>query len=230
MKISELHRSDKNPRIVTPVKRKMLEKALMTYGDLSGVIFNRKTKRLVGGNVRTDIFDEGEAKIVITKEYSNPTKVGTMAIGYIELNNERFAYREVYWNEHKERAANIAANQHAGDWDVPLLNDMLKGLKDFNAEFDMRLTMFDADDLAKLPQPIEVGGHTRAPKKAKKSAENIIKCEAGQVYRLATISLLVGESEEERRFCDEVIAKFERVFEDEAILQPPTKKRPAEKA
>lgn len=139
--VKDLAPNPKNPRTITPEKLAMLKKALHEFGDLGGFVFNRKTKRLVGGHQRAKIFD-AKSKVVVEKKYPKPTKTGTVAEGFVELNGERFKYREVLWDEVKEKADNIAANKGAGEWDQATLTEWMKDLGEFG--FDLDLTMFDS--------------------------------------------------------------------------------------
>jgi hypothetical protein len=128
-KISELRAYDKNPRKMTKGDFETLKSSLDEHGDLSGVVFNRKTGNLVGGHQRTNAFKNKDSKVVITEEVER-TKTGTVAVGYIESNGERFSYREVEWDEDQEAKANILANKVSGQWD-----------------FDMLANAFDVDTL-----------------------------------------------------------------------------------
>lgn len=145
MKLSELSKNPKNPRTITEEKLKQLALALKEFGDLSGIVFNRKTKRLVSGHQRQKSID---GEITYLKKYPKPTRNGTVAEGYIEVNGERFSYREVLWSEDKEKAANIAANKNAGEWDLPQLGKWMKELS--STKFDINLTMFDESEIDKL--------------------------------------------------------------------------------
>jgi hypothetical protein len=147
MKIQDLAKNPGNPRTITETKKKMLLKALRRFGDLSGIVYNRKTAHLVGGHQRSDIFDPA-TPVVITKSYSKPTKTGTVAEGYIEAKGERFTYREVFWDEPTEKAATIAANKGAGEWDLGKLSEWVKELASFDTNFELDLTMFDEQELA----------------------------------------------------------------------------------
>lgn len=159
MKISELTKNPDNPRTISDDKKRMLLKSYRRFGDLSGIVFNRKTQHLVGGHQRQDIFDP-ETPIVISKKFSKPTKTGTVAQGYIEIKGERISYREVYWDANTEKAANIAANKGAGEWDPAKLETWIKDLSSFDIDFDLELTMFDADEIKDITG-IEVKGYTR---------------------------------------------------------------------
>lgn len=143
MKIKDLKKYEKNPRKITDQAKKLLEKALLEFGDLSGVVFNKKTNRLVGGHQRQDAFNDNY-EIVITNKYDAPNEFGTIAIGYIDVKGERFSYREVMWDEPKEILANIAANKGAGSWDYGLLQEHFVSLDALNLDLD--LTMFSSEE------------------------------------------------------------------------------------
>lgn len=145
--ISQLTPNPKNPRKVSDKKREMLKKALVEFGDLSGIVFNRTTGQLVGGHQRVSVFSPS-SKIIITKQYAKPTRAGTIAEGHVEIDGENFIYREVEWTEVKEKAANIAANKGAGEWDFAQLTQWMQELDGLN--FDMELTLFDEDEMQRL--------------------------------------------------------------------------------
>jgi hypothetical protein len=97
-----------NPRKITPQQLKAIEDSHKAYGDLSGVIFNRRTRKQRGGHQRVKIIQ------------------GTVGIGYvISKNIGRIPYREVDWPVEKEMAAMIAANSHGGEWEESLLRKNL---------------------------------------------------------------------------------------------------------
>lgn len=196
LKLSDLNPNPKNPRTISDAKLSMLKKSLDIFGDLSGVVYNRKTKCLVGGHQRSKIFDKN-TDVTITKKYPKPSKVGTVSEGYFEVKGEKFSYREVYWDETKEKAANIAANKGAGEWDLPQLSEWLKDLNNFDLDFDMDLTMFDSEEIKDFAG-ITVSEHTRTgptgvdedevPEKAPS------KTKVGDLYLLGSHRLLCGDS------------------------------------
>jgi len=141
---ADLRSSGYNPRTITPQKLEMLNAAMKEFGDLGGVVFNRTTGRLVSGHQRGKNLDSSWP---ITKE-EHSDNTGTVAIGYIETPDGKFSYREVAWDEPKERAANIAANQHGGEFDDDLLAQLLQELND--SGYDMSLTGFDEQELKDL--------------------------------------------------------------------------------
>lgn len=152
MEIKDLTPNPRNPRRVTDEKLDALKRALAEFGDLGGFVFNNKTKRLVGGHQRAKVFDQ-RSKVVIDKKYTKPTKTGTVAEGYVLFGDERFKYREVSWDDVREKAASLAANKGAGEWDDHLVAQWLRDVGDFG--FDVDLTLFDEDEREELTASLE---------------------------------------------------------------------------
>lgn len=196
MKIKDLAHNPENPRKISDEKLQMLKKSLAKFGDLSGIIYNTKTKRLVGAHQRTKIFDP-ETPITITNRFSKPTKTGTVAEGYVEIGKDRFSYRETYWDEATEKAANIAANKGAGEWDDGKLTAWLGELNDL--DFDMDFTMFDSKELAKFD--IETGDKSRTGPGGTDEDHVPEKSPAitkpGDTYKLGDHRLMCGDSTKE---------------------------------
>jgi len=146
-----------NPRQITDEKLAALAKSLAEFGDLSGLVLNGK--HMIGGHQRVKLL--GDSPVVITKRYAKPTRVGTVAEGYVLHDGERFTYREVKWPAEKERAAMVAANAHGGEWNDFRLKEILAGLKE--GGFDMDAVGFDDAQLAEILKeaspPEEFPGH-----------------------------------------------------------------------
>lgn len=196
MKVKELAPNPKNPRTITEPKLEQLKKALLEFGDLSGVVFNRTSGQLVGGHQRAKQFDS-TAEVTIAKTYAKPTRTGTVAEGYVTFHGERFAYREVKWPKHKEMAANIAANKGAGVWDMAQLGEWMKELGSFDVDFDLDLTMFDTEELKDFGLII-VSEHSRIGAGGVDEDEVPIKPPArthkGAIYQLGDHRLICGDS------------------------------------
>lgn len=158
-KLSELNAHEKNPRVISDQQLEMLKKSLSEYGDLSGVIHNRRTDRLVGGHQRIKVLPP-DASIVIMQSYDSPTPAGTVAEGHVLIAGEKFKYREVDWDEQKEKAAMIAANKHGGSWDEDQLSELLTELEEQG--YDSELMGYERDEIEEL---IEVSAHERAKTK-----------------------------------------------------------------
>ena len=133
-----------NPRKISGKQASMLKKSMEEFGDLSGIVVNIRTGNMIGGHQRINNLSE-DCKIV-KKSFSD--NIGTVATGYIQTDNGRWHYREVDWDEIKEKAANIAANKHGGEWDLPKLNILLEDLK--SIDFEMEIVGFDKVELKKL--------------------------------------------------------------------------------
>lgn len=111
-----------NPRIITSDQKESLEDTLRRLGDLSGIIFNKKSKEFIGGNQRSKVIDFDNCEIEIVKKFKKPTKQGTTAIGFVLWEGERYNYREVSWDEKTEKEANIVANKGGGEFDFEILS------------------------------------------------------------------------------------------------------------
>lgn len=124
--LKDLKGNPKNPRKISSEDYNNLVQSIKQFGDLSGIVKNRTTDRLVGGHQRTNAMRQVDqnSEIVITEKLKHPNKFGTVAVGYVNVDGERYGYREVEWDEHKETAANIAANRIQGEFDLDLLGEL----------------------------------------------------------------------------------------------------------
>jgi len=125
--VGDLKHAEYNPRKMSDQDRRALEQAMRAFGDLSGVVFNRKTGNLVGGHQRVTALEKSWP-VVIVETLKEPDNVGTVAAGYIKTPFGNWSYREVDWELAVEKAANIAANRISGTWDDAKLKDVLVGL------------------------------------------------------------------------------------------------------
>jgi hypothetical protein len=145
-KVTDFQANPANPRQISDEQLSMLRGAMDAFGDLSGLVVNLTTGRMVGGHQRVKIL--GERPVAILRKFDPPTKRGTVAEGVVSYGGERFTYREVRWPEDKERAAMIAANKQGGDWDIPALSSLLLDLKE--SETDMPILGFSTKELSAL--------------------------------------------------------------------------------
>jgi hypothetical protein len=162
MKIKDLQPAEYNPRKITDKKLDMLGKSMKEFGDLSGIIYNRKTGRLIGGHQRIKHLNpEWEIEKIDSEN------------GFIITPDGKWVFREVDWPEKKEIAANIAANQSGGEFDFPMLKNLLVELDDGSR--DIELTGFVIDELNEifgyvpkfLPVSIDDQGRLDQKKKVK---------------------------------------------------------------
>lgn len=108
-----------NPRLITEKEFAFLKESLEELGDLSGVVHDLNTNQYVGGNQRSTVFEGAE--VVLTEAYELPTRTGTVALGYIIYQGEKYQYRQVRWTLEQCRKANIVANSAGGKWDFEML-------------------------------------------------------------------------------------------------------------
>lgn len=133
MKLKDLKPNIKNPRKMSQADKERLRESVEKYGDLSGFIYNRRTKNLIGGHQRQGVLPP-DATIKIEKKFEAPTKSNTVAIGNVIIGEEMFRYREVDADELWEAEAMIAANKHSGEWDGDTLKILFADFPDLNFE------------------------------------------------------------------------------------------------
>lgn len=144
MKVKDLKGAPYNPRRISDQQMEMLKKSMIEFGDLSGIVKNRRTGHLIGGHQRLKHF-QPSWEIVSQPQADS---VGTVAVGHIKTPFGDWTYREVDWDEAKEKAANIAANKQGGEFEPTLLRELLLELD--NGAFDMDLTGFDTKEIEDL--------------------------------------------------------------------------------
>jgi len=111
----------KNPRTITTKRFDALAETLDELGDLSPIVHNLETDEVISGNQRMRVFDLNACKIVLTAELDQPASQGTVATGYVEWRDSRYAYRAVRWDERTAERANITANKAGGAWNWDIL-------------------------------------------------------------------------------------------------------------
>jgi hypothetical protein len=144
--LTDLAPNPKNPRRISDFKLNQLRVSLDKFGDLSGVVFNRRSGKLICGHQRMKWLAKNGDNVTYTRRYEEPTPTGTVADGYITVLNERFSYREVDWDGERESQGMVAANKLGGDWDERVLHDTLKEL-DASA---IEITGFTSSDLTRM--------------------------------------------------------------------------------
>jgi hypothetical protein len=146
-KVADLAEAPYNPRRISDSQLNLLRKAMLEFGDLSGIVYNKTTSHLIGGHQRVKHFTP-DAEVSIDREFDPPTERGTVAEGHVLLDGERWTYREVEWDADREAAANIAANQHGGEF---VFTELVEILSELDAGgYDATLTGFDSSELEKM--------------------------------------------------------------------------------
>ena len=116
-----------NPNRMDDETKAVMAKSLAEFGDMAGIVVNRRTGLLIGGHQRTDVLKGGRLDVV---DLPTPEPDGTVARGHLECNGRRYAVRVVDWSEDRAHAALLAANRFGrlGLDDAALLKDMLEQL------------------------------------------------------------------------------------------------------
>jgi hypothetical protein len=162
--INSLKGNPKNPRRINKHDYEHLKQSIKRFGNLSDVVRNIRTDQLVGGHQRTNGFKELGGTVHITERYEQPNSVGTVAIGHIQIGDERFGYREVDWSPEWETAANIAANRIQGEFDQDLLAELDYELSQLeNGAELLDLTGQREDEIAKLLGSVSGDGEEVEP-------------------------------------------------------------------
>jgi 16S rRNA G966 N2-methylase RsmD len=120
-KITNVKEYHKNPRHITDDRKRELEKNMLELGDISGIVHDLNTGEIISGNQRSKIINLEECEVVISEKYKEPTKQGTVAIGHVIWQEQKFNYRAVRWNDAQREKANITANALTGYWSHEIL-------------------------------------------------------------------------------------------------------------
>ena len=99
-----------------------LKKSILEFDYIDPIIWNKRTGNVVGGHQRLKILKElGRTEIEVS---------------VVDL------------DEIKEKTLSLALNKISGDWDLPLLKDLLQELD--TGDFDIEITGFDEDEIERL--------------------------------------------------------------------------------
>lgn len=138
-----------NPRTISAEALRALNKSIEQFGDLSGVVINKRTNTIVAGHQRITTLSSKKTKIV-SKPYKDT--YGTVEVGHIEVKTDQGNFnvplRIVDWDLRTEKLANIAANNHGGKFDNQKLGKLLAELD--NSKFDIELTGFTDGEFQNL--------------------------------------------------------------------------------
>ena len=112
IKIEDLKEYHKNPRQISADRFDKLGDSLASLGDLGGIVVNRKTNEIIGGNQRVKSFlqERERYSIEIAENFAEPQKDGTVAVGFVikdkgQETEQRFSFRIVELDEEKAERA-----------------------------------------------------------------------------------------------------------------------------
>ena len=120
--VEKLKPANYNPRTISEKDLRSLVKNMSEFGHLGILIANRKTNNLISGHQRLKV-----AKLLKMKE---------IAVVWIDVSLR------------KEKILNIGMNKISGEWDMPMLKDLLEEVD--NGEGDMDMTGFDEVEIEML--------------------------------------------------------------------------------
>lgn len=105
--VKDLCSAPKNPRKIQPLALHGLDQSMRNFGDLSGIVFNVRTGHLVSGHQRVKTLPES---LTIESVHEEKDESGTVGYGSVRHAGSVFPVRLVDWDENREYAANLAAN------------------------------------------------------------------------------------------------------------------------
>ena len=140
IKITDIKPAEYNPRLISPSDFTKLSNSISTYGLVDPIIINLKNNTIIGGHQRYKyLLQEYETHGL----YESLTLLKRGDIGWCFLEEDLNIKNSTH-----EKGLNIALNKINGEWDYPLLNDLLVELD--SLDFDLDLTGFDGLNIEEL--------------------------------------------------------------------------------
>lgn len=141
-----------------------LKKSILEFGYVDPVVWNRRTGNLIGGVQRIQVLKD----------------LGFTAteVSVVDLPLE------------KEKALNVTLNNPAGEWDMPLLKELLIEIESY--DFDVELTGFSKAEIEKILGRDIVEDGFDAEAEAEKIEAPVSR--RGDVYQLGRHRLMCGDS------------------------------------
>ena len=161
---AELKPAPYNPRTITDDEMERLKASMREFGVVDPLIVNTTTGFVVGGNQRL--------------EAARQLKIKTLPVVRVKMTKAR------------EKALNLALNKISGDWDMPLLKDLLQELD--TGEFDMELTGFTEQEIEDLMTQFNMEPEIKEDE-APPIPEKAI-CKPGELWILGEHRLLCGDA------------------------------------
>lgn len=176
MEVKEMNIADMTPAYYNPrqdlqpgdPEYEKLKRSLEEFGYVDPIIYNKRTGFIVGGHQRYKVMkDLGYKKIQVS---------------VIDI------------SEDKEKALNVALNKISGEFDMPLLKDVLEDIQ--KMDLDIELTGFDLEEIDDLLE-LENEEDEEAEEDDYDAEENLPeepKAKPGDIYQLGNHRLMCGDS------------------------------------
>ena len=151
LKVKDIKPSPYNPRKdlkPSDPEYKSIRRSIEEFGLVDPLVVNKRNMRVVGGHQRLKILKEQGVKEVEASVVDLP--------------------------EDKEKALNLALNKITGQWDIPLLQDVLMELKADG--FDFEITGFDMRDIEGIAGQFEIGESAQKGEKENRGEAECPKC------------------------------------------------------
>ena len=175
IEISKLKSAEYNPRKALKPGDPEFEKlknSITEFGYVEPIIWNKRTGKVVGGHQRLSVL-----------KHLGETEVDCVVVDL---------------DEQKEKALNIALNKISGDWDMPLLTDLLKDLNDDG--FDITLTGFDMSEFDsffkdEVKEQVAEDDDFDLSKQLKNITK--VRTQKGDIWQIGKHRLMCGDSTKE---------------------------------
>ncbi len=167
--ISKLNPAKYNPRKdLKPgnTEYEKLKRSMAEFGYVEPIIWNKRTGNIVGGHQRYKILKDmkyKEAECVI-----------------VDLDDNR------------EKALNVALNKISGEFDIPLLTDLLKDLS--ANDFDVSLTGFDENEISDLFSDADAKEGKDDDCDVNKALEESAFVKQGDLWQIGKHRMLCGDA------------------------------------
>lgn len=169
IKMSKLNPAKYNPRKdLKPGDNEYekLKRSMAEFGYVEPIIWNKRTGNIVGGHQRYKILKDmkyKEAECVI-----------------VDLDDNR------------EKALNVALNKISGEFDIPLLTDLLKDLS--ANDFDVSLTGFDENEISDLFSDADAKEGKDDDYDVNKALEESAFVKQGDLWQIGKHRMLCGDA------------------------------------
>lgn len=169
IEISKLNPAKYNPRkYLKPgdSEYEKLKRSISEFGYVEPIIWNKRTGNIVGGHQRYKILKD--------------------------LNYQDAECVVVDLDEVHEKALNVALNKISGEFDIPLLTDLLKDLS--VNDFDVSLTGFDEDEIPDLFSDADVKEGRDDDYDVNKALEEATFVNQSDLWQIGKHKMLCGDA------------------------------------